>query len=340
MLLTKYFPRQIASPIRKTFRSQKKFYEFFNAINGMKPKIYFSLYNCNQFGKFSDPKLDKIAFDIDSDDAINVLKKIEDYCSKNNYKRTYVYSTGGFWAYIFTKKYDALKYPKNALKISQQYICKQANLSYDLRNNKGIIDPHKNDIDFHIIGDIARVARMPGSYDIKRQRFCIPISIEDIELGEEHIKKKSRQQTFKFSIYGKKLFDISKFDEQPEIVEEHDIPEFEYSYKRNGMPPCVWSWITEREEATYRARYFATVWLKESGWTKSMVRDLLKKHYQDFPRTDGLENNWEHYKKVKVLDLVFGKETTFPSCSKLFQEGLCKGKCKYFGNANLYDDKK
>lgn len=340
MILIKNFPAQIAAPYRVTCRTESQFYKTFNALNGIKPKIFFSLYNCNNAGKFINPNIDKIAFDIDCENSLKIVRKIDKYCDALNLKRTFIFSTGGFWAYIFTSNGTDLEYPKNALKNSQIKIIEDIGLTYKERNKRNLIDPHMNDIDFHILGDIARVARMPGSFDKNRKRFCISVSKTDLSKGMEHIIEKSKRQSFDLYVYGENLLDLKKYDEQPSIIESTDIPDFDYSYKRTGIPPCVWSWITVREKAVYRARYFATVWLKEYGWTKTMIRKLLKENYENFPRTDGLNNNWEHYKKVKVLDLVFEKDLTFPTCQHLYVEGLCDGKCKYFGNANLYADEK
>jgi len=338
MILLDSFPRQIAYPFRKTCLTEKEFYTKFNNANGLKNKIYFSVLGCDKEGDFSKTIINKIPFDLDSAESLTGIRKLNKVCEALDLKRTFIFSTGGFWAFICAKNGEHLKHPKNALKNAQLHLAlDKCNFSIYNKNEKGIIDPYLNDIDYHIIGDISRVARLPGSYDTKRKLFCISISLFDINKGMEHIKAKATKQSFDLYVYGNKFLDMKQFDTAPPSIESIDLPEGNYSYKRTGMPPCVWQWITESSMATYRARFLATVWLKEKGWPKSLINKTVQEYWAKHLRTDGLSSNYEHWQKTQVLKLVFRNDYVFPKCETLYCEGLCNGKCKYFGGANLYD---
>ena len=68
------FPRQLSCPQRVTCQYKETFYKKLNEINGIKTKIYFSIYNCNEDGKFLNPMIDKIGFDLDSNNCIKTAK--------------------------------------------------------------------------------------------------------------------------------------------------------------------------------------------------------------------------------------------------------------------------
>jgi len=341
MILLRTFPRQIAYPFRRTCKDKEEFYRVFNSVNGLKAKIYYSVYKCNEEGMFDETNINLISFDIDSKDAISVLKRINKVCEKEDLKRTFIFSTGGFWAYILAKNGSGLKSPKYALRLAQIDIAKKAKLTFNKKNEKGVVDPHINDIDYHIIGDTARVARLPGSYDMTRELFCIPISIEDINKGLDHIKEIAKTQQFKFYVYGNERLDMKNYDIEAPRCEDVEVPDdIEYRYNSKGIPPCVLGWLTKKEKAVYRARFFATVWMKEKGFPKKLIRELAKKYWERYPRTDGLKNNYRHWLKVKVMDYVYNRDLVFPKCEALYLEGLCDGKCKYFGTANLYFDRR
>jgi len=61
--LIKYYPRQLAYPERTLCANRKLFIAKANSLNGVKQKLYFSLYNCDDKGQFTNPLIDKISFD-------------------------------------------------------------------------------------------------------------------------------------------------------------------------------------------------------------------------------------------------------------------------------------
>lgn len=334
------FPRQIAYPDRKVVHNKEEFLNFLNRYNAKKKKIYFSIYNCNDEGKFNGwSDIDVIGFDLDSDNKIKCLKTLHEYCKINNYRHLMIFSTNGFWLFIKTKNGKELKFPKDALYNTQLHIINENGLTAYERNESGEIDPHINDVDFHILGDIARISRCPLSYDVDRKRYCIPITENDLNKGFDYICKKSKKPVYNFVWYGTDAINIKDFDfvsESRTVTAE--IPDGNYEYENmekgliKGIFPCVHEWITKREKAVWKARYYTVIWLHEMGYPKSFAYNLLKRYYSHYPRTDGYRTNWEHMDRTRVIDYVYngGKDVFFPTCEKIWEEGLCPGKCNYF----------
>ena len=272
--LIKYFPRQVSFPQRVTCDTEDEFYKFMDKLNGIKRKLYYSLYNCNNEGKFNNAMIDKIAFDLDSEMSFDNVKKLNKYCVEKNLKHIMIFSTGGFWFYIFTKNYQSINNKKDALGNAQRHIANECGLS--------IGDEKVADIDHHIISDIARVGRMPNTYDIPRQMYCIPIYESDLRKGMEDLKKEAKKQRFHFEYYGEGLLDMKQFDYANEKIRV-DIPDGDYDYEKSEdsalktLYPCVMEWLTITEKATWKARWYATLWFRDMGYPRSFVEKLMKK---------------------------------------------------------------
>jgi hypothetical protein len=231
------------------------------------------------------------------------------------------------WIHIKTINGDKLKNPKYALKNAQEFIAKENALSIGK-------DPKVDDIDFHIIGDIARVSRCPGTLDINRNIYCQSITKESLNYSLETLKTLAKKQSNIIYWYGENLLDISKFDTISDKI-VLDIPTADYEYKNfDGildLPPCIQDILDNKnEKGNWRGRWLVTLYLKELGFPRNFVDNLAKKHFGRVKRTDILCTNYAHYNMVKCLNLVYSDgNLIFPSCEKMFSEGFCDGKCKF-----------
>ncbi len=238
-----------------------------------------------------------------------------------------VLSTGGCWVHIQAKNFQSLKYPKTALKSCQKFITTKLNLS--IGNN-----PHNDDIDFHIIGDIARVSRMPGSYDTNRKIYAQSIKRNQLTTIKD-LQQLAKKQNNKIYWYGDDKIDISKFDSEP-INCNIDIPEYDYDYDKldimKNIPPCIIDILTNKDnKGDWRGRWMTTLYFKEKGYPKSMINKIAEQFFKPVVRYDALKNNYNHWVKVNCMNLVYGnEELIFPNCAKIYEEGYCHGKCKHY----------
>jgi len=105
--------------------------------------------------------------------------------------------------------------------------------------------------------------------------------------------------------------------------------------------PCVENMIVKQSGC--HPWYWATIWLRDMGYSKKEADKIMEFYLSQFKRTDGYINDYQHYKFSdrhldKVFDDKYGKHW-FPSAGHLFKKGLCPGKCPHYhpGNCLYYN---
>jgi len=340
-------PRQIGIPQRINCFSEQQFFQRFNDHNGRRRKLYVSIYNINDNGNFDNVNISCLPFDLDSEKSLANVRKFYEYCEKKNYKSMYMFSTGGFWAFIKTKNGRELNFPKNALMESQRHIAKEMGLTIGQSKDA--------DIDTAIVGDIARITRAPNSKDLGRKRFCIILKREELYHTYEEICKLAQKPRFEYYLYGTEGFDISKYDEKPYFQqkqkknpltpnmalptqEQVTVADLKCDADITNFIPCVKSWLTQPERGVWKARYFTGVYLSQTGKLPQEATTICKKYFTQAPRSDGLGNNWNHMIKDRTLNKAYKEDKMFPNCDTLMNMGLCPARCnKYSGeNSPIY----
>jgi hypothetical protein len=337
------FPRKIAHPNKVVCLNKQEFINRYNMLNGIVDKLYVGLYSCLEDGSTTEVELDVIAFDIDDIDKpeqFNNLMILHNKLLDLDWKHTVMYSTKGAWIFVdcIPRKYTK-NLAKGKLAAMQEKIIEGTSLYFG--------EAHSSPLDKAIRGDIERVVRMPTSYDLSRKKNAIFLTEEDLLKGHEHISKLSENVT------KERLYMVPKFGFKIEIDPDNisavrvnlsniiEMPEYEYKYELpkdinefqeiflNNLPECIREWITNKDVATWQARAYTTLYLREKGFTINQVKSILKPFYEKMPRTDNLKNNWEHYEKVMCAELIFNRrDLKYPNCKNLWENGLCKGKCK------------
>jgi len=295
-------------PKRKVV-NEETFYELINKYNTYK-NIYVALYRCDENGEYSDVTIDKVFFDFDGDTCYNDILKLHNYLLENNYKHLLVFSGRGFHVYLFTIP-RRLKNPKVALTNVHKHFIKLLELNLDTQ----------------IVGDVARMARVPNTFNIKRKKYCIPITRKDLMLGFEHIKKKADKQFFKYYYYGEKLFDITPFDTNKqyeadvlEIDEQTRVKIKEDEFLKT-LPPCVANLLVKRV-CGWKERYMIITFLRDLGYSLGDVREILRKFLDP--------QKYRHcvYTEKQDRYLFRRPELPFPKCETIKLNGLCPYKTK------------
>ena len=335
------FPREICFPRRRLIKTESEFYKAINQNNKL-TNVYFSLYMCNGERNFDNTHIDKIYFDFDvdkndienivkekkinvqeatlqqQDEIIKQVKRFSDYLKEKSFKPLICFSgKKGFHIYIFTTNYEnivhkrdciynAYKYFKDTLKITPDEHCK----------------------------DLRRISRVPNSWHMKGKRYCIPITRHDLSKGFNEVKEKAKNQNFDFRYYGDNLFDITQFDYKSFNGVNGDIPEYDYEIKDvdkaiKRFLPCVQQWLLNIDNSgTYKARYYFAIYCRDMELPKTLCNKLARKYFGKVKRSDGLVTNYQHFVQVHALEYAYERGDLFPNCGSLYQEGLCKGKCK------------
>ena len=322
-ILYPHFPRHFAKPERKAVNSFEELMKQINDYNGI-CRCYCSIYN---FPDIANLVVDKVCFDFDDDSGKNgdirclvdtkaLHEKVKDV------KHAIVFSGRGFHVYIFTDS-EKLQNPKEAIKNFQ------TKMEVDLELM----------LDRTIKGDIARILTIPGTFNIRRNRFAIFVSDEDLKMGYEYIKEKAKKQHSELTIYGEKLLSLKEFDTATVRINMEDFKMTDYNETveeevLKNAPPCIIRML--KEDGDFRSRWLFTLYMKEMGHSADVTNEIAKKYFSKFKRTDRYKDNYTHYKKVKTLNYVYSKEDFFPNCATIYSEGKCPGRCKHFPIENRF----
>lgn len=314
------FPRQIALPTRRQVNNKEEMLHYVNKYNQI-TRIWVSVYN--YIAQEQDKDLldvDKIFFDLDDEKTMFAdICVLHDYCLKNNLRHIMFFSGRGFHFYLMTKNYDQLQNKKQALTNAHHFFVKALNVK----------------IDEHIIGDIARVATFPNTWNGKRRRFCIPIDEVDLANGYDFIREKALGQQFNYRWYGWELYDISRHDSETngdfELVQL--TPEQKRRINENKvlreLPPCL-SRVLTKEHVGWRDRFLVICYLRDKGYMKPEVLEILSK----FLSTRDFRHCIQEERQVDVL--FRRQEYMFPNCENLRLEGYCLSKRNCSASQRLY----
>ena len=315
------FPLEVGPP-RKLVTNMKEYLNFVNVHNGKKKAVYRSIYSFNDVNEnwkpdYNSAIVDCLFFDFDdkSCNAYEECQRLHKKCLLQNLRHVVVMSGRGYHHYIFLKK-NKLEYPKEAIRKGQQYFVDKLNLS----------------IDKQVMGNVAQMARVPNTYHPKAKRFCIPLTKEQFEKGDDFIKQLAKKQNFVRNIViGKELFDISKFDKEPEnefnFNTLHKNGQFSSSVGQAGevniksCPPCIQQ-LLNKEDCGWKDRYLIILYFKEKGYLIEEVYKILEQHLS--------KHKFYHcIKEERQLQYLFRRnDLCFPSCDILKEEHFCPGDCK------------
>lgn len=314
-MLYKSFPRQIAYPHRKTV-DEAEFYSIINRLNG-KVRIFASIYNFTANPEFDriNLDLDKVFFDFDGDNALDHTKRLAFHLRRADLKHLILFSGGGFHVYLFTKGYENLKNKKACLMNIHKYFTREYSVEFDKA----------------IVGDIARVATVVNTWNTKRRRYCIPITVDDLICGYEHISELARNQRFEFEPYGSKLLDVSTFDG----VEDYGSYEITVSEEAkreidadatflSKLPACLAAMLVNARDSRvgWRGRYLILVYLRDSGVLYGNACDIITKYLTQ--SKGGVTEAHHCLREEQQARKIYERDDSmFPSCESIRREGYC-----------------
>lgn len=295
--------------------------------------VYISVYAFTQMDENNEPIrdsaiIDKVFFDFDSDQWLQDLWKIHDWCKKYNILHRCHYSGNGGHAYIFVRRDVVNK--KEAIGNFQRWIIKQLGVNPDPK----------------IIGDIARITRYVNTYNFKGKRFCIPIPEEalDRRYPIEWYYKHATTQQLNFNAWsGSNLLSLKRWDSDELLYVEYMPIEINLSeidpniatdYKE--FPPCVQQWLST-PDISDEGKFLIVLFLKDQTavppFDSTEIISILKKclskgefeHY--FGNSKGnLKRRHAGHRGVK-FKVAMIKDYYMPDCYELQQKGYCPANC-------------
>jgi len=157
------------------------------------------------------PVINKAFFDFDKEDKLQCEKTLHNRLLDDDIIHYMQMSGKGFHLFAFTKSYDEgdSTHRKSKLKSFQKKYA--GDLTYDKK----------------IFGDIARLFRIPNTWNCSAGRYCIPITEEILDWKLEDIYEYAKEPRYEFKTYGTKLADLHDI----EIIEEEERPQIDITFE-------------------------------------------------------------------------------------------------------------
>jgi hypothetical protein len=190
------FPRTMGNPHQVFVHSIQERDKYIKKYASKYP-IYISVYKFNLNGNLKDPDrsnpvIDKIFFNFNSESFISDLKKLHNWCLKRKVIHRCHFSGRGVHLFLFLN--SMVKYTVKDVENLQIYLKNKLYLKFDDK----------------MIGDTSRLFRVPNTYNFKVGCYCIPISNEIMNesLMIDTLKTLSTKKQFVDPWFGSKLLDL------------------------------------------------------------------------------------------------------------------------------------
>ena len=307
---------------RKIVYTLDEMISLINKYNGILD-IFLSLYAIkvnNNRASYEDTTIDKIFFDFDSKEGLDNVKKFHDYATKENLTHKVLFTGRGFHAYIFTTT-TKLKNPKAAISNAQRDIAEKLDFK--------IGEPKTSDIDNHIIGDVARIARFPNTINLKSKLYCIHLPKEFKDMNLQEIKDLARHPQYVYPfLFGEKMLDMTKYDKEMIASYLPIVPTGDAENINENFPPCI-KYLLSKGECGYRDRYHIIIYLRDKAFSKKETIRILKKYLSP--------QKFKHcvYEERQVDSLYRNADKFYVTREELKRDNCCFD-CKDCSIDNMY----
>ena len=326
------FPREIGSHRQAKVRSVNEMVKYINQWNG-KMELYTSVYPFERWNGnrpiYESAVVDRIYWDIDPYDNTNKKKvylgdpaeralKHSDTLIDDNIKHTIIVSGSGLNVYAFT---DDFPLAPNRKKPSIHTIAKYYN------NKSGAKSDTK------VMGDVARISRIPGTRNMKfkgknSRRFCVFISRDDLE--NDRWIKMSESNTSNFSIVDGDLIDLYQWEQKsPEFIQSGGLDLYEEGVDEDAILDTSWYCVNQamkrckltqhyNKSGTNRERFIILSYLLNTAHTSKEAHGIAKNEFHSTVYDTMLIEG--------QLKNVYSNGILFPSIKTLTDEARCN-KC-------------
>ena len=267
------------------------------------------------------------------------------YLRDRNIRHAVWFSGGGFHIWVMLDKTHEL--PPNEL----------SNLLF---SGRVLINKWINDMDLITIDPVVsfrpdRHIRIPNTYNYKRKLWSIPLSIEELEMGWDYIINEARHAKGGMKVSGQEGIEIEIVEGDTNylngmsgIFQKFDAEDISVNAGNvSGIPvlPCLEAaCCTKGDNPPHQSRAYLMMYLMDyfrefarpPSNSKVSSLDVVRKTHQFIADLE-----WADYSpKITNEMLVHGASRNYltPSCPKIYQEGLCIGKCPFFDGKGVKRD--
>jgi hypothetical protein len=323
------FPREFGTPKRFIVYNKN---DYLNAIGSYNTKrsLYISIYSFRSNlelktskEKYSEPIIDCVYIDLDAGTKDNpkpflaykdLVKLLKFLLKIGIVPRVYFSGSKGFAVYLDFEPLD-LRFPKDTI---LEFV-KRLEITVGIKS-----------IDYSVVGDVARISRIPNTLHIKSNRFCIPLTLKEVlpkkskysEKFEEILDKSEKMNLITLkrnesNIIREALIEIDKSQlGKVEInkglsfrlyknINEQNLNK---NTKAKDFRPCVrriYESLKERDHLTHGERLALACEARFVGFTKEEVINLfrgMEDYKEDITRkqVEGIfANDYLKDKKIK-----------------------------------------
>ena len=322
-LLFNDFPREMCFPSRgKVVYNMKEMSDAIGTYNG-KCTVFTSLYAFKEIehnkGVYDSAKIRQIFFDFDNPlTSLSCVRKCHNYCKERDLKHTMIFSGGGFHFYIAALYPNFLNDKKTSIGNAQHQIATELGFKVGIDGE----DPEVC-LDGHIIGNVAQLVRVPNTWNIRRRRFCIPISEEDIKtLTLEGFKELAKKQRLvPLFTYGRTHLDLKPYDGMPfernrEMSDDFSV-EGDVEVNLDSFPPCI-KFLSQKRILKHRERFLFILYCRQLGVPLNSTLKALRGFL------DSRTYNHSVNEERQPLNVYGRRDLVFPRCETLKEMGYCK----------------
>lgn len=296
---------EFGKPQRKFVDSREKLLQFIRSYNH-RADCYQTVYKytaAETIGWRTRPvydtaKVNCIFLDFDGEDTLNEVLRVHSILSDEDLAHYIHFSGGGFHLYV------------------------NIDTNYDLINKSAAIKRYSLGLsamqDTHIAGDLSRLCRIPYTYHIRKQRYCVPITENDLQAGlKEIIYKSTHLSDTEWQVFGDTPLNLEKWD-YPEEEEEFE-DDFEVDVEAiplDGVPACV-NDAMNAFKPNYWQRFIYFAYMRECGISmKSAIKMVQGKWRRDKLRHSIYEE--------RQPQTIYQGRLLVPSRHKVDHYGFCK----------------
>lgn len=317
---------------RKKMENKSEYIDFVKSHNN-KTNVYTTVYDFEEFSEKmpieSSVIIDRIFLDFDAHEdelpmAWRDVKVMMSYVTLNDWQHTLFFSGRGFHLFIFGEVAETMR-----------------DVQTFFRQIKEVLDSEvgENTLDERV-GQTSRLRRVPNTVNMSSSdgrgnaRYCIPLTVDDLDLSVEDIlslAKKPRNIPFKKG--GTKLVSFPKAPPIEAMEGEVSVPD---SVGSIPMLPCLHNAVMV-ENPTHTARAYLVSWYRDllSGYAdlqtieeKNKVLDLVVDELERvFADSETVWLDWDKHETRKHSKFTVFNNYNTPHCDTLITNGFCVGKC-------------
>lgn len=261
----------------------------------------------------SSIEINHVLFDLDQDTAYDDMLKLYSYAKQKELAFRVIFSGKGFHFYFIVNENSNTI---DDVKAFQLKLIQELSLNVDPTN----------------IGNAAGMIRIPGSFNLRRGKWCISLRENELSSHEKIKELANKQRKQIYIIKGNKL-ELDHFQTIEPFIEnklnsDFILSDIETDYLM--VIPCLRMNMIQGKKISHQEKIFLVQYLSElyrGGIPLNQLSELQKKELIDkiVSFFEPIIKNFKRYKTKYYVEYIVRKYDNSPSCEKLKSLGFCVG---------------